>query len=158
MTAEKTGHKIIATNRKAFHDYFIEERHEAGISLLGTEVKSLREGKATLQESFARIERGNIVLYHCHIAPYSHGNLANHEPLRERRLLLHRNEIERLAGKVKLRGWSLVPLELYFKRGKAKVELALVRGKQQHDKRATIKKKAARREMERALKQSHRER
>jgi SsrA-binding protein len=158
MTADQPQHKPIATNRKAYHDYFVEERYEAGISLLGTEVKSLREGKANLQDSFARIEQDEVVLHHCHINPYSHGGISNHEPLRPRRLLLHRDEINRLAGKVQQRGWSLVPLQLYFKRGRAKIELALVRGKRQHDKRETLRRKVADREVERAMKQQRRER
>jgi len=148
----------IATNRKALHDYFIEERYEAGLVLLGTEVKALREGKVNLQDSFARIEDGNIVLHQCHISPYSHGARENHEPLRPRRLLLNRDEINRLSGKVQQKGLTLVPLSLYFKRGRAKVELALARGKQRGDKRETLRRKVAEREVERAMKQSRRER
>jgi len=133
----------IALNRKATHDYFIEERYEAGLALLGTEVKALREGQVNLQDSFARIEDGNVVLHQCHISPYSHGARENHDPLRPRRLLLNRDEINRLAGKVQLKGLTLVPLSLYFKRGRAKVELGLARGKQRGDKRETLRRKAA---------------
>jgi len=158
MTAEKPAMVPIATNRKALHDYFIEERYEAGLALLGTEVKALREGQVNLQDSFARIEDGNVVLHQCHISPYSHGARENHDPLRPRRLLLNRDEINRLAGKVQLKGLTLVPLSLYFKRGRAKVELGLARGKQRGDKRETLRRKAAEREVERAMKQSRRER
>lgn len=158
MTAEKAEVVPVATNRKALHDYFIEERYEAGLVLLGTEVKALREGQVNLQESFARIEDGNVVLHQCHISPYSHGASENHDPLRPRRLLLNRDEIHRLSGKVQLKGLTLVPLSLYFKRGRAKVELGLARGKQRGDKRETLRRKAAEREVERAMKQGRRER
>ncbi|GBD95399.1 MAG TPA: SsrA-binding protein SmpB [Nitrospirae bacterium] len=144
--------KIVATNRKAYHEYFIQETYEAGISLLGTEVKSLREGKANLKESYALIKDGEAFLLNCHISPYSHGNIQNHEPLRTRKLLLHKKEIERLWGNISRKGFTLVPLRIYFKRGKAKVELGLARGKRQYEKRATIKEKEARREIERHLK------
>jgi SsrA-binding protein len=143
--------KVAATNSKALHDYFIEERFEAGIALKGTEVKSLREGRANLRDSFARVDRGEVFLHHCHISPYSHGNIANHDPLRVRKLLLNRKEIDRLYGKTLQRGYTLVPLSIYFKRGIAKVELGLGRGKQAADKRETLKRKIAQREMERAI-------
>jgi len=156
MTAEKPAMVSVATNRKALHDYFIEERYEAGLALLGTEVKALREGKVNLQDSFARIEDGNVVLHQCHISPYSHGARENHDPLRPRRLLLNRDEINRLAGKVQQKGLTLVPLSLYFKRGRAKVELALARGKQHGDKRETLRRKVADREMEKAMKRERR--
>lgn len=148
--------KPLATNRKAFHDYFIDERYEAGISLRGTEVKALREGRANLQDSFARVEHDEVILYQCHISPYSHGGRDNHDPLRPRKLLLHRDEINRLMGKVQQRGWSLVPLQLYLKKGRIKVELALARGKQRGDKRETLRRKVAKREMERAMKRARR--
>jgi SsrA-binding protein len=157
MSAEPAAVTSVATNRKAWHDYFIEERYEAGISLTGTEVKALREGRANLQDSFARIEGGNVVLHHCHISPYSHGARENHDPLRARQLLLNRDEINRLAGKVQLKGLTLVPLSIYFKRGRAKVELGLARGKQRGDKRETLRRKTAAREVEKAMKQARRE-
>ncbi|HLB02780.1 MAG TPA: SsrA-binding protein SmpB [Nitrospiria bacterium] len=144
--------KIVATNSRAYHDYFIEESYEAGISLVGTEVKALREGRVNLRESFARVEGGEVYLYQCHISPYSHGNISNHEPLRCRKLLLHREEIRRLFGKAQIRGYTLLPLKIYFKNGLAKVELALGKGKKSHDKREALKKKEARREISRAVK------
>jgi len=144
--------KIVATNSRAYHDYFIEESYEAGISLVGTEVKALREGRVNLRESFARVEGGEVYLYQCHISPYSHGNISNHEPLRCRKLLLHREEIRRLFGKAQIRGYTLLPLRIYFKNGLAKVELALGKGKKTHDKREALKKKEARREISRAVK------
>lgn len=139
--------KIIATNSRAYHDYFIEESYEAGISLLGTEVKALREGRVNLRDSFARIEHGEVFLHQCHISPYSHGNITNHDPLRPRKLLLHKEEIRRLFGKVQIRGYTLVPTRIYFKNGRAKVELALAKGKRTHDKREAIRKKEAQREL-----------
>ena len=143
----------IATNRKAFHDYAIEQKIEAGMVLVGTEVKSLREGKANLRESYATVEHGKVVLHHCHIGAYSHGNRMNHEPLRPRTLLLHRKEIEKLSGKVQQTGLTIVPLRLYFnEKGRAKVELALARGKKHYDRRETVKKREATREIERAMK------
>jgi len=144
---------IVATHRKAHHDYFIEETYEAGLVLLGTEVKSLREGRVNLQDSFARIEREEVFLYHCHISPYSHGNIANPDPTRTRKLLLKGGEIRRLLGKTQQKGLTLIPLKIYFKRGLAKVELALARGKKMYDKRATEAKKTAQREIEKAHKQ-----
>lgn len=150
MAEEKE--KVVATNSRAFHDYFIEERYEAGISLLGTEVKALREGKANLKDSFARIEKEEAYLYQCYIGPYSHGNISNHEPLRCRRLLLHKGEIRKLFGRTQVRGYALIPLKMYFKNRRVKVELGLAKGKKVHDKREAIKKKEAGREMARALK------
>ena len=143
--------KTVAENRKARHDYHIEETIEAGIALQGTEVKSLRLGQANLRDSYAAVEKGEVLLYNVHISPYSHGNRFNHEPLRTRKLLLHRAEIRRLIGRVREKGYTLVPLKIYFKRGKAKVELALARGKKLYDKREDIAKRDARRDMERAL-------
>jgi SsrA-binding protein len=137
--AEKPGknRKLVAQNRKARHDYHIDETFEAGIALLGTEVKSLREGRANLADSFAQEQNGEVVLLNAHIAPYSAGGRFNHEPLRPRKLLLHRRQIEKLRGELKRGGVTLVPLSLYFnERGRAKVELALAHGKRQHDKRA----------------------
>lgn len=144
----------IATNKKAFHGYFIDERYETGISLLGTEVKALKEGKANLKDSFAKVEDNELFLYNCHIAPYSHGNIANHDPLRARRLLLHKEEIRRLIGKTEQKGFSLIPLRLYLKKGLVKVELALAKGKKEYDKREDIKRKESDREIERAFKDS----
>jgi len=149
--------RTIATNRKAYHDYHIEETIEAGIVLTGTEIKSIREGKVNLRDGFAIIRDGEVWLLNVHIAPYSGGNRMNHEPKRERKLLLHRREINRLAGRVQEKGWTLVPLRLYLKDNIAKVELALVRGKRQYDKRQAIAKREAEREMRRSMKQLARE-
>jgi len=146
--------KAVATNRKAYHDYFIEEKFEAGIMLQGTEVKSIREGRVNLQDSYASVKGAEAFLHHCHISPYSHGNIANHDPLRPRKLLLHRKEINRLVGKTQQQGLTLIPLSIYFsKRGLAKVELGLAKGKKQHDRRESIKTRDASREMERAMKE-----
>jgi len=143
---------IVCTNRKAYHDYFIEETYEAGISLLGTEVKSLREGKANLKDSYVIIKGGEAFLLNCHISPYSHGNIQNHEPLRTRKLLLHWHEINKIWGKLSQKGYTLIPLKIYFnKKGKAKVEIGLCKGKRQYEKRETIKEKEAQREIQRHL-------
>ncbi len=144
--------KIITKNRKAWHDYHIVDTVEAGIVLLGTEVKALRDGKANLRDSYANVKNQEVFLYNVHISHYSHGNLNNHEPLRERKLLLHRKEIKKLIGKTQEKGLTLVPLKLYFKRGKVKVELAMARGKKLHDKRHTIAKRDADRDLQRTLK------
>jgi SsrA-binding protein len=148
--------KIIAKNRKAYHDYHIEETFEAGISLVGTEVKSLREGKANLKESYVIIKNNEAFLFGCHISPYTHGNIQNHEPLRTRKLLLHRKEIDKLWGSNSQKGLALVPLKLYFKGGKAKLEIGLAKGKKQYEKRDTIKEREANREIERHMKTSKR--
>ncbi len=145
--------QVVAANPKARHDYFIEETYEVGLVLRGTEVKALREKRANLRDSFARIEKGEVFLHHCHISPYSHGSRTNHEPLRIRKLLLHQQEIKRLTGKTRLKGYALVPLKIYFKRGRAKIELALARGKRPADKRQVIKERMAEREMRRAVKE-----
>ncbi|MEC4891002.1 MAG: SsrA-binding protein SmpB [Nitrospira sp.] len=146
-------YKVIATNRKAYHDYFIEEKYEAGIVLRGTEVKSLREGRVNLQESYASVHEGEVFLHHCHISPYSHGNIMNHDPLRVRKLLLHKKEINKLLGKTQQKGLTLIPLRLYFsKRGQVKVELGLAKGKKLYDRRESLKTREAGREMERAIK------
>ena len=154
MAREKdTGEKVVATNRKAFHDYHIEDRLEAGIMLRGTEVKSLRAGLVNLRDSYARVDHGEVFLHNCHINPYSHGNIMNHEPLRTRKLLLHQKEIIQLIGKTQQKGLTLIPLRIYFTpRGHAKVELALAKGKKQYDRRGTIKEREAGREVERAIK------
>jgi SsrA-binding protein len=143
--------KVIATNSRAYHDYFIEETYEAGISLMGTEVKALREGRVTLRDSFARVEQGEVYLYQCHISPYSHGNISNHDPLRRRKLLLHREEIRKLFGRTQIRGYTLLPTKIYFKKGLVKIELALGKGKKTRDKRESLKKKEAGREISRAV-------
>ena len=146
--------KIIAENRKARHDFTIYETYEAGISLTGTEVKSLRAGKANMKDSYAQLTRSaEVFLYNLHISPYDHGNIFNHDPLRNRRLLLHREEIRKLIGKVKEKGYALVPLKMYFKRGLVKVEIALAVGKKLYDKRQDMAKKDAKREVERAMKE-----
>lgn len=141
--------KVLATNRQAFHNYFIEEKVEAGVALLGTEVKSLRQGRANLKEGYAQIRQGEVWLVNCHISPYSHGNLNNHDPLRERKLLLHREEIRRLERKRRISGLTLVPLRFYLRKGKIKLELALARGKKLYDKRETIRQRDLDRERRR---------
>jgi len=143
--------RLVADNRKARHDYFIDETVEAGLALVGTEVKSLRAGRVNLRDSYAEVRGGEVFLLGVHIAAYEQGNIWNHEPLRARKLLLHKREIERLAGKVRERGYTLVPLKLYFRGSHAKVELGLAHGKRQYDKRAAIARRDADREMERAL-------
>ena len=143
--------KIVAENRKARHEYHLLERYEAGLVLTGTEVKSLRAGGATLQRAYADVRDGEVWLVGAHIAEYGQGNIANHDPDRDRKLLLHRKEIASLIGKVRERGFTLVPTKVYFKNGKAKVELALARGKEQRDKRRDIAKRDAQRDIERAL-------
>jgi len=143
--------KAIAVNRKAYRDYFVEETYEAGIVLTGTEIKSIRAGRVNLQDSYAQVKEGEVLLLNTHIAPYEHAGHANHEPRRPRKLLLHRYQIRRLANKMATRGYTLVPLRLYLKGSLAKVEIGLARGKRLHDKRAAIAEREARREMERAL-------
>ena len=151
MTSDKKRDRDIAVNRSARHEYLIEETVEAGLALMGSEVKALREGKANLKDSFGRVDNGEVWLWNAHISPYGPASQFGHEPTRARKLLLHRQEIERLQGKVKERGLALVPLRLYFKNGRAKVELALARGKKQHDKREAIRDREQRREIDRAL-------
>ncbi|MEJ5172718.1 MAG: SsrA-binding protein SmpB [Hydrogenothermaceae bacterium] len=146
------GVKVIATNKKAFHDYSIIEKYEAGIVLTGSEVKSLREGSCNLKDSFVMIEDGEAWLYNCYIAPYKPAAKWGHDPYRKRKLLLHKREILRLMGKVKEKGLSIVPLQIYFKDGKAKVEIALVKGKAKYEKREAIKEKDTRREIEKEYK------
>ena len=148
---------VVATNRKAFHDYAIEEKLEAGIVLRGTEVKSLREGKVNLRDSYASVDHEEVMLHNCHITPYSHGNIMNHDPLRPRKLLLHRKEISKLLGKTQQKGLTIVPLRIYFSpHGKAKIEIALAKGKKQYDRREAIKSRDAGREVERAMKDRRR--
>ncbi len=140
------GIKIIAKNKKATHDFFIEERYEAGISLAGTEVKSLRMGKVNMRDSFALVKDGEICVYNMHISPYEKGNIFNKDPMRTRKLLMHKREINKLFGLTTVKGYTLVPLSLYFKQGKVKVELGLAQGKKLYDKRQTMKEKAIQRE------------
>jgi SsrA-binding protein len=141
--------KIISENRKARHEYFIEDQYEAGLSLLGSEVKSLRMGRANLKDSYARIKNGEVFVYQMHISPYPFAYYNNHEPLRPRKLLLHKYEINKLYGKVNEKGYALVPLRLYFRDGKAKITLALAKGKRSHDKRESIKRRDQKRELDR---------
>ncbi len=146
--------RTVAENRKARHDYFIEEVFEAGLVLTGTEVKSLRLGRVNLRDSFARVDHGQIYLFNCHIAPYDHGNRWNHEPYRDRKLLMHKREIRQLAQEVKQQGKTLVPLRLYFdNNGRAKVSLGLARGKKQYDKRQSAAQREAERQISRSLKE-----
>ena len=149
MAKEKEPQKLIANNKKAYHEYFIEETYEAGISLHGTEVKSMRMGKGSIKESFIRIENGEVFVYGMHVSPYEKGNIFNKDPLRVKKLLLHKSEINKLAGKVAEKGYTLVPLQVYFKNGKVKTQVGLARGKKLYDKREAIAKKDRRREMER---------
>jgi SsrA-binding protein len=152
MKEKHSGEKVFATNKKAFHDYFIMERYEAGISLLGTEVKAIREGRLNLKDSYALVQGGEAFLFNCHISPYSHGNRENHEPTRTRKLLLHQKEIKKLIGKTQEKGLTLVPLRVYLKRGKIKIELGVARGKKLIDKRETERRKEADREARAAMK------
>ena len=148
--------KVLSTNRKARHDYHIEESYEAGIVLTGTEVKSVRNAKVNLKESYARVENGEIFLYNMHISPYDPGNRFNHDPLRVRKLLMHKVEINRLAGKVKEKGFALIPLKIYLNKGLIKIELGLARGKKLYDKRRDIAERDSKREMERAFRDKQR--
>jgi SsrA-binding protein len=154
--AEKTerekAQSSIAENRKAFHDYHLLETFEAGLVLLGTEVKAIREGRVNLRDSFARVEDGEVFLYNVHISPYSHRGYADHEPLRRRKLLLHRTEIRKLIGKTAEKGLTLVPVRLYFKNGRVKVAVSLAKGKKDYDKRETIKRRETERETRAAIK------
>jgi SsrA-binding protein len=148
--------KVIATNRKARHDYHIIDTMETGIILTGTEVKSLRQGRANLKDSYARVDREEVYLFNTHISPYAEGSYNNHEPMRQRKLLLHRKEIRKLIGKVQEKGLTMVPLKLYFKNGKVKVQLAIVRGKREYDKRRDIDKRESQREISRHMKNKQR--
>ncbi len=152
-TEREQAQQNIAENRKAFHDYHILETFEAGLVLLGTEVKSIREGNANLRDSFARVEGAEVWIYNVHISPYSHRGSSDHEPTRRRKLLLHRREIRKLIGKTVERGLTLVPTRMYFKNGRIKVEISLARGKKAHDKRETIKRRDADRETRAAVKE-----
>ena len=148
----KTEKKLIANNKKAYHDYFILEKYEAGLVLHGTEVKSLRMGKCSIKEAFIRVEDGEMYIYGMHISPYEKGNIFNKDPLRVKKLLLHKYEINKLLGKIKEKGYTLVPLQVYFKDGKVMVEIGLARGKKLYDKREAIAKKDQRREAEKEFK------
>ncbi len=152
--AEK-GVKIAATNRKAYHDYFIDEKFEAGIELFGTEVKSIRQGTLNLKDSFCIVKNGELWLYGMHISPYEKGNIFNREPERVRRLLMHKKEINKLLARTKQDGYSLIPLSVYFKNSRVKVELGLARGKKLYDKRDSMAKRDAGREMDRAMKEKN---
>ena len=144
--------KLVANNKKAYHDYFVDEKYEAGLVLHGTEVKSLRLGKCSIKEAFIRIENGEVWVYGMHISPYEMGNIFNKDPMRPKKLLMHKSEINKLLGKIKEKGFTLVPLQVYFKDGRAKVEIGLCRGKKNYDKRADIAKKDMQREAERDFK------
>ena len=150
--AKQKGTKLISNNKKAYHDYFIEEEYEAGIALHGMEVKSLRQGHCSVKESFIRIDNNEVMIYGMHVSPYEKGNIFNRDPLRPKKLLLHRYEINKLQGKIKEKGYTLVPLKVYLKDSLVKVEIGLARGKKLYDKRADIAKKDMRREAERDFK------
>jgi SsrA-binding protein len=160
VTADKNerekAQQVIADNRKALHDYHVLDTWEAGVALLGTEVKAIREGRVNLRDSFARVERGEVWLMNVHVSPYSHTGYAHHEERRQRKLLLHRHEIRKLAGQVTEKGLTLVPLRMYFKKNRVKVALALVKGKQAHDKRETLRRREVERETRAAVKSRRR--
>ena len=160
MAADKTerekAQRVVADNRKAFHDYHVLETWEAGLVLLGTEIKAIREGRVNLRDSFARVDNGEVWLANVHISPYSHTGYAHHEERRQRKLLMHKHEINKLTGLVRERGLTLVPLQLYFKNGRLKTQLALVKGKQAHDKREAIRRREVDRETRAAVKQRSR--
>ena len=148
----KEGKKLIANNKKVYHDYFLEETFEAGIALAGTEVKSLRMGKGSIKESFIHIENGEVILYGMHISPYEKGNIFNKDPLRPKKLLMHKKEIQKLVGKIAQKGYTIVPVEVYFKGSLVKVQIALAKGKKLYDKREDSAKRDAKREIDRNLK------
>jgi SsrA-binding protein len=156
LAMSKEGIKVLAQNKKARHDYFIEETYEAGIVLTGTEIKSIRRGRVNLKDGYAGIRNGEAWLYNVHISEYEQGNRYNHDPVRTRKLLLHRSEIYKLLGQTKMQGYSLVPLRLYLKGGFCKVEIGLAKGKKNYDKRESIKQRDAQREMQRALRDRNR--
>lgn len=157
MTQEKAQEKLVASNKKAWHDYFIEETYEAGIALTGTEIQSVRRGKVSLADGYAEIREGEAFLVNCHISEYDYGNRFNHEPRRPRKLLLHKTEIRRLFSKVREKGFTLVPLRMYLKRGLAKVEIGVAKGKKLYDKREDIAKRDAAREVDRTRKGRYQE-
>lgn len=151
--AKEEARKLVANNKAAYHEYFVEEKFETGLSLHGTEVKSLRLGKCSIKESFIRIENGEVYAYGMHISPYEMGNIFNKDPMRPKKLLMHKSEINRLYGKIKEKGYTLVPLEVYFKDGRAKLEIGLAKGKKLYDKRDAEATRDAKREMDRAFKE-----
>ncbi len=151
MPEKSNGERDVAVNRRAYHDYFLDEKYEAGMMLTGTEIKSVRNGRANLRDGYVRIDNGEAWLENVHISPYAQGNVMNQEPVRPRKLLLHRKEIMSLIGKVKQKGYTLIPLRMYISRNHAKVEVGLARGKKQYDKREAIAERDAKREIERAL-------
>ncbi|MCR5584044.1 MAG: SsrA-binding protein SmpB [Lachnospiraceae bacterium] len=150
--AEKQSFVLEANNKKAYFDYFIEEKYEAGIELFGTEVKSIRQGKVSIKEAFIRIDNGEVIVYGMHVTPYEQGNIFNKDPLRPKKLLMHKKEIMKLLGQIKEKGYTLVPLQVYIKNGLVKVEIGLARGKKNYDKREVTAKKELNREMERNFK------
>ena len=152
MAKQKKEDFLIANNKKAYHDYFIEDTYEAGIALHGTEVKSMRMGKCSIKESFVRIENGEVIIYGMHVSPYEKGNIFNKDPLRTKKLLLHKSEINKLSGKISAQGYTIVPLKVYFKGSLVKVQIGLAKGKKLYDKRQDIAKKDQRREAEREFK------
>ena len=152
----KESIKLIANNKKAYHDYFIDDKWEAGIELFGTEVKSIRMGKCSIKEAFVKIDKGEVYVYGMHISPYEKGNIFNKDPLRVRKLLLHKSEINKLAGQIKMKGYTLMPLKVYFKGSLVKVEIGLARGKKLYDKRASMAERDSKREIERAIKERYR--
>ena len=156
MADPKKNDTAVTTNRKAYHDYFVEETLEAGVALQGTEVKSLRAGLANLTDSYAIVRNNEVFLFNATISPYPYGNIMNHDPLRTRKLLLHKEEIRKLIGKISQKGFTLIPLKIYFVRGKAKVLIGLAKGKKAYDKRETIKEKESKRELERTVKERNR--
>lgn len=156
MTAKKDGKKTAAQNKKAYHDYFVEDTYEAGIELFGTEVKSIRQGTVNMKDAFCKVENGEMIMYGVHISPYEKGNIFNKNPLRERKLLLHKKEIMKLFGLCGKEGYSVIPLSMYFSGSNVKVEIGLCRGKKNYDKRDTEAKKQANRDIERALKERSR--
>lgn len=149
------GRKILAENRKARHDYFIEETYEAGIALAGTEVKSIRQGKANLKDSYALVEKGEVILYNMHVSPYEKGNIFNKDPLRDRKLLLHKREIAKMSSFISQKGYSIIPLSLYLCHGLVKIDIAIAKGKKLYDKRDDMAEKDAKREMEKHFKESN---
>ena len=153
---QKTGIKIAAQNRKAYHDYFVEDRYEAGVELFGTEVKSIRGGALNLKDAYCVVKNGEIFVHHMHISPYEQGNIFNKDPMRPRRLLMHKREIMRLYSKVKLEGYAIIPLSVYLKNSRVKLEIALCKGKKLYDKRQDAANKDARRQIDRAMKERNR--
>ncbi|MCY6483141.1 SsrA-binding protein SmpB [Clostridium aestuarii] len=156
MVKNKKGNNTLAQNRKARHDYFVEEVYEVGVALVGTEVKSIRAGKANLKDSYAQIKNGEVFLCNMHVSPYEQGNIFNKDPLRQRKLLLHKNEILKLIGYTAQEGYTLVPLSLYLKKGRVKVALGVAKGKKDYDKRQAIAEKSAKRDIERRIKDNMR--